>query len=271
MDALFAVGVGIYSSDFLVPSQNKQDLSNLLSFFELVEELTLDQKNGLNSFKTLESLWFSEIPQKSSTRESRQAILELKEIVEKYELDGHFIDAYFKAKKYDFSKFQFKNASDFNAYAVGAYEFVALLIAKVLGLQNVQDSNLAAQAKASFYFNILSNLDEDTKNGRHYFPVDELRRFGLPGLSYKSVHKRPGAFREFIEAQVNNYLNLQKQAKLSYKFLPYSTRLKLKVSIDSNTWLMLEYQKNPFLIYEQNIEPNKIVKIKFWLTRLVGG
>ena len=271
MDALFAAGVGIYSSDFLVPKQNKQDIEKLFNFFEFMDKLSGSQKNHLADFNALESLWLSEIPQKTITKDARQVILDLKEVAEKYELDSYLIDSYFKAKKYDFSKFQFKIASDFNAYAVGAYEFVALLIAKVLGLQNVQDSNLAAQAKASFYFNILSNLDEDTKNGRHYFPVDELRRFGLPGLSYKSVHKRPGAFREFIEAQVNNYLNLQKQAKLSYKFLPYSTRLKLKVSIDSNTWLMLEYQKNPFLIYEQNIEPNKIVKIKFWLARLVGG
>ncbi|MCB9839933.1 squalene/phytoene synthase family protein [Candidatus Nomurabacteria bacterium] len=271
MDALFAVGVGIYSNDFLVPKQNKQDIEKLFNFFEFMDKLSGSQKNHLADFNALESLWLSEIPQKTITKDARQVILDLKEVAEKYELDSYLIDSYFKAKKYDFSKFQFATAEEFNNYAAGAYEFVALISSKVLGLKNVEDSCLASQAKASLHFNLLTNLENDTKNGRKYFHIIELRRFGLPDLSYKSAIKRPGAFREFIEAQVNNYFNLQKQARLSYKFLPYAARLKLKMTIDTNNWLMRQFQKNPFLVFEQNIAPNRLVKARFWLARLVGG
>ena len=52
MDALFAVGVGIYSNDFLVPKQNKQDIEKLFNFFEFMDKLSGSQKNHLADFES---------------------------------------------------------------------------------------------------------------------------------------------------------------------------------------------------------------------------
>lgn len=271
MDAFFATGVGVYSKGFIVSKNSQQDSSKLFEFLEMTSNLIVRGKKGLAEFRALEALWHSQIPEAQVSSEQRQIISSLKSILDKYEIDPSLVSKFFTAKKYDFTKFSFETAQDFNNYAAGAYESVGVLIARVSGVSRVQDESIAAHSKAVLYFNLLRNLEVDVSLGRNYFPKTELRRYGLPSLTYKAVNRRPGAFREFLEAQVNNYFILQKQAKLSFKYLPYKKRVRLKVKIDLANWQMRQYAINPFLVFQDNTSQPKFIKLKHTVYRMISA
>lgn len=261
--------VGILNTTYIFSDTSKVDARKFYEFIRIINNLVEQGSYGYQKFKIIEQIFQNNTPIRNLSKEYRDVVANVKELCDKYEVDRALINSYLSARNTDFTRKIYTNNEDLQEYMVGAGDSVGLILARIFHIDTKANELICQQSKAILYLSFIRNLDNDTMNGRFYFPTTELRKYGLPYPTEKVALKYPGAYREFIEAQIATYCQYQNEAKGLCKFLPYSKRVALKTTIDINNWEKNCIAKEPFRIFDNNVTPSRFNIFKKLVIRLV--
>lgn len=261
--------VGILNTTYIFSDSSKAEARKFYDFIRIINNLVEQGTYGYQKFIVIEQIFHNNSPIRNLSKEHRDIVANVKELCDKYEIDRSLINNYLSARSTDFTGKTYENEEQLVNYMKGAGDSVGLILARIFNINTSANELVCQQSRAILYLSFIRNLGNDTLNGRFYFPTSELRKYGLPYPTEKVALKYPGAYREFIEAQISIYCNYQKEATGLCKYLPYSKRVALKTTVDINNWEKNCIANDPFRVFDDNVIPSRFNIFKKLVIRLI--
>lgn len=257
-DQIFRDGSTTYywSSRFFSKG-TREDVLKLYSFVRIADDCVDAVPQNIKSFKKLERTWRSKKDTKV-TDELTLAVANMREVATKYDFDPAWVDAFLDSMRMDTKDTTYTSMNITLKYIYGSAEVIGLMMSKILGVPAEAYKYAKLQGRAMQYINFIRDIDEDIALGRLYFPKKEFRKFGLPELTAKEVYKHPGAFREFIESQIDLYNEWQTEANKGFKYIPRRERIALRTAVDMYNWTSQQIAANPFVVFKKKVKPSKV-------------
>ncbi len=269
MDAGTTSVMGILNTTYIFSDSSKADAKKFYEFIRIINNLVEQGSYGYQKFKVIEQIFLHNSAIRNLPKSYRDAVANVKELCDKYEIDRSLVNRYLSARSTDFTSKEYLNDEELEDYMKGAGESVGLILARIFNIEARANELVRQQSRAILYLSFVRTLGNDTMHGRFYFPSSELRKYGLAYPTEKNALKYPGAYREFIEAQLDRYDQLQKGAEGLCKFLPYSKRVALKTTIDLNNWEKNCIANDPFRVFDENLNPSRFNIFKKLAIRLI--
>jgi phytoene synthase len=251
-----------YWSSKFFPDKIREDVFKLYSFVRIADDFVDSTPQDIKHFKQLEKAWQnavtkSKLPTKKAHPDIKLVVTNMYEVFNKYQFDSKWVESFLKSMSMDIEGRQYKTLNQTIDYIHGSAEVIGLMMAKIIGVKDEGLEYAMMQGRAMQYINFIRDISEDINLGRQYFPSRELSKYGLPSLQINDIVNHPAAYREFIEGQLNYYHDWQKQANKGFKYVPRSQRVALRTAVDMYNWTANTIAKNPFIVLDKKIKPNK--------------
>jgi phytoene/squalene synthetase len=261
--------VGILNTTYIFSDTSKADARKFYDFIRIINNLVEQGSYGYQKFKIIEQIFLHNSAIRNLPKNYRDVVANVKDLCNKYEIDRALINRYLSARSTDFASKTYVDDEELEDYMKGAGDSVGLILARIFHIDNLANDLVCKQSRAIIYLSFVRNLGNDTLNERFYFPTSELRKYGLTYPTEKIALKYPGAYREFIEAQLDKYTQLQNEATGLCNYLPYSKRVALKTTIDINNWEKNCIAKDPFRVFDNGVIPSRFNIFKKLVIRLI--
>lgn len=265
-----------YFSSRFFPKAVRQDVFKLYSFVRVADNYVDVQPQNLKEFKILSDLWDEAIRDKKFSVQYEDAdslnervVKNMVQLTRKYDFDKEWVDAFLASMQADVDKRTYQSLDGSLWYVYGSAEVIGLMMAKILGLPKKALAYAALQGRAMQWINFIRDIEEDNDLGRSYFPQEDLKAFGLKDLSRKTAVANPDQFQAFMEFQLKRYRDWQYQARRGFGYIPKSSRIPLETAVDMYDWTALQIRRNPMVVYDTKIKPNKNQVLRKALKRLV--
>jgi 15-cis-phytoene synthase len=157
----------------------------------------------------------------------------------------------------DLSKTTYANLKETEQYIYGSANVIGLYMTKILNLPAESYPYAELMGKSMQFINFIRDIDEDVKLGRNYFPQEDMKQFGLKTLEEKETRQKPDRFIAFIHYQLDRYNSWQAEAEKGFSFIPRRFRIPIKTASDLYKWTGGVIRKNPFVVYERKVKPQK--------------
>lgn len=256
--------VAYYSSRKFFPKNTRDDLAKLYSFIHLLHGYVATDPPDIESFKYIVRRWAAIKKSKDLghfqplDKSIAERILgNICHLVHRYEFDESWVDNFLKSVAMDIRGRSYSTIHDTVEYLHGASEVIALMIAKIVKLPNASMHFAKMQGRAFEYVHFLRDLDSDTKAGRCYFPLSEIKKFGLDKLDETNALKHPDKFEKFIRFQIKRYRLWQEDANRGLQFVPRRMRVALRTAIDVYAWKAKKIDKDPYIVFEKTIKARR--------------
>lgn len=178
-------------------------------------------------------------------------------LMKRKQFDKKWVDAFLDAMEQDLSKKTYKTLKETEKYMYGSAEVIGLFMAKIMNLPTASFTSARYLGKAMQLINFIRDVEEDNQLGRTYLPVDEMHSLGLKGVRNKDAVANPEAFSQFITQQITLYHQWQNEAEKGYHFIPHRFLIPIRTASDMYAYTASQIQKNPFIVYERKVKPNK--------------
>jgi phytoene synthase len=259
-----------YWSSKFFPKEVRDDVFKLYSFVRVVDDMVDSVPPEIDRFKRIKKRWKTvkkELEKGIVTKPlddsvDERIIANIAYIVHRYECDVIWVDAFLDSMQMDVDKKQYEKLEDTIEYIYGSAEVIGLFMARIMQLPIKPYEYARMQGRAMQWINFLRDIDEDNHLGRSYFPKNTLKKFGLKDLNKETVHANPDNFKKFMNEQLNLYEQWQSQADKGFSYIPKRLRIPLQTATDMYNWTAKEIRKDPFIIYQKKIKPNKRKVIK---------
>jgi 15-cis-phytoene synthase len=157
----------------------------------------------------------------------------------------------------DITKKVYLNLDQTEEYIYGSAGVIGLYMSKILNVPEKYYENAKKLGNAFQYINFIRDIDEDLKLGRNYFPQDQLIAFSLPDLQPKTVFNKPQYYIAFIESSIHQYYLWLEEGLEGIRALPKPFSIAVQTASDMYEWTAKKITKNPFIVYEKKMKPNK--------------
>ncbi len=249
----------------LFPKGTRDDLSKLYSFIRIVDEYASITPPDIESFKYIVRRW-TEIKRAGDFGRHKPADKSLPEkilanivyIVHRFDVDTKLVDDFLRSTAQNIKKKNYSTIRETMDYIDGSAETVGVLAAKTMRLPNAAIHFAQMQARAIKFIRLMRDIGENSAQGRHYFPANELKKFGLTRLDETQALKKPEHFKKFIEFQLKRYKVWQEEASKGLYMVPRRLRRALKTTIDSYAWVAKKIEKDPFIVFDRKVKPSHI-------------
>jgi 15-cis-phytoene synthase len=264
-----------YWSSKFFPKAVRDDVFKLYSFVRVVDDM-VDQvpvekqrfEHMCRRWKTVKKqLQSKHLPTPLNDSVDERVLANIAYVVHRYECDTKWVDAFLASMQMDVDKRSYETLDDTIDYIYGSAEVIGLFMAKILRLpgQGSGSSNpepevlryARMQGRAMQYINFLRDIAEDIELGRCYFPKRTLKKHMLEDLTQKTAQANPDAFKAFMHEQLSFYDNWQLEANKGFSYIPRRLLIPLKTAVDMYNWTAEEIRKDPFIVYEKQLKPNK--------------
>jgi phytoene synthase len=188
---------------------------------------------------------------------NNKIIIGFHDVIKVYDIPYTWIESFLAAMRADTKKSTYKTFKELEEYMYGSAEIIGLVMAKILKLPKQSYEYAQLQGKAMQLINFIRDIDEDTKLGRTYIPLEDLKRFGLNSLSIKT-DKEKKAFAELMTFEICRYRKIQKEAEKGYQFMPVTLLIPVKTAADIYNWTAKEIEKNPLIVFERKVKPRPV-------------
>ncbi len=261
--------VGILNTTYIFSDTSKADARKFYDFIRIINNLVEQGSYGYQKFSIIEQIFLHNSAIRNLPKDYRDVVANVKDLCNKYEIDRALINRYLSSRSTDFKPKTYLNDEELEDYMKGAGDSVGLILARIVHINNSANDLVCQQSRAILYLSFVRNLGNDTLNGRYYFPSTELRKYGITYPTEKIALKYPGAYREFIEGQLDKYTQIQNQATGLCNYLPYSKRVALKTTIDINNWERNCIAKDPLRVFDNGVIPSRFNIFKKLAIRLI--
>lgn len=253
-----------YISSKFFPKDVRQDVFKLYSFVRVADDYVDVLPVNKKAFKILTGLWAESFEDKKfDTVHHKDDSLNLRVVknivylARKYEFDPNWINAFLASMQADLDKKTYLSLDGALWYVYGSAEVIGLMMAKIMQLPEAAMPYAALQGRAMQWINFIRDVEEDNQLGRCYFPQEDLKQFGLAGLSQKTALESPKEFQNFMQFQLNRYREWQHEAQKGFSYIPRRLRLPLATAVDNFNWVARKITINPGLVYQKKIQPSK--------------
>jgi 15-cis-phytoene synthase len=247
-----------YWSSKFFPEAVRDDVFKLYSFVRVADNFVDQIPQDTKSFTQLEQYWLTGKKPKQCDPVIERVVTNMQQVSTKYSFNSEWTIAFLKSMRMDLESRTYKKLDDTLDYIYGSAEVIGLMMAKIMGLPESSFEAARYQGRAMQYINFIRDIDEDIQLGRQYFPLSELKKYGLSELTAKSAHTHPAAYREFIAGQLAYYNEWQLRANTGFKAIPYALRVPLRTAVDMYNWTARRIAKNPFIVFDKKVKPNKV-------------
>ncbi len=246
-----------YSSLFF-PTRVKNDVFKLYGFVRRADNFVDSMPQDKQGFYRFKQRYYQALNGKKT---GDLVIDSFVDLAEKKHFDPSWTDAFLEAMEMDLTKKRYEHIRETVHYMYGSAEVIGLYMAQILGLP--KESHPCAQylGRAMQYINFIRDISEDLVFGRIYFPVNDMKRYGIQRLDYEYTRENPEAFRKFVELQLARYCYWQHEAEKGYRYIPKRYLISVKTASDMYNWTAEQILKNPFVVYEWKVKP--------WITKII--
>ena len=176
------------------------------------------------------------------------------ELAKRRDFDPAWTDAFLASMRMDLTKKVHATLPESLAYVYGSAEVIGLFMARIMGLGEHASHAAMMLGRAMQFINFIRDIDEDNRLGRIYLPISEAQ---LDDLSESGARGRPEAFRSFIRAQLERYMEWQAEAEAGYDMIPRRFRIPIKTAGDMYKWTGSRIADDPFVVYDRKVKPNR--------------
>lgn len=251
-----------YVSSLFFPKQVKHDVFRLYSFVRMADDYVDATPQDTQGFRVFREEWAQALKHKDTAASSsaygqNRAINNMRTLVQKYEFDSVWVEAFLDAMQSDINQTPCKTYDETLSYCYGSAEVIGLMMAKIMDLPTHSYDAAQKQGRAMQLINFIRDIAEDNALGRQYLPQDEVERYGLQNLSQKEAHAKPDAFNLFMQFQIERFRAVQAEAEKGYKYLPGRYLVPVKTAAQMYSWTANQIAKNPHVVFEKKVKPSK--------------
>lgn len=243
-------------SSLFFPKKIRQDVFKLYSFVRVVDDMVDQTPQDEKGLRYIERTWKTRRPRAVHDIKDR-VLRNIIDLTKKYHFEPAWIDAFLRSMRSDVSATEYKKLNDSLGYVYGSAEVIGLMMAKVLGLSDEATKGARLQGRAMQWINFCRDIDEDLGLGRCYFPDSDLRKFRLPDLTPQTANKKPVAFAQFMQYQLDRYEAWQAQADEYYRYIPRRLRIPIRTASSMYRWTADQIRQDPLIVYRQKVKPRK--------------
>lgn len=253
-----------YFSSKFFPKLVREDVFKLYSFVRVADDYVDSIPQQASSFKKLRAMWlaaecnetFNTKPESTDYVDER-VVKNIIYVQRKYAFEHDWIEAFLDSMQADLDQKPYKTLADSLWYVYGSAEVIGLMMAKILGLPEESYKAAKLQGRAMQWINFIRDIDEDIELGRCYFPEAERKKYAINKISKESAKQNETVFNEFVRAEIERYKAWQSEADQGYKYIPKRLRIPLQTARDMYNWTAEEIYKNPMIVFEKKVKPQK--------------
>ena len=252
-DEIFRKGsTTYYYSTKLFPAKVRKEVTQLYNFVRVADDYVDAVPQDTKGFMSFKNEYYRVLSGEASDNE---VITDFVSLSQKRQFKNEWVDAFLNSMEMDTEKSNYKNLEELNTYLYGSAEVIGLMMNRVMGLDERADESAQYLGKAMQFINFIRDIDEDLDLKRTYFPTEDLKAFGLSGLTRGEARRKPEQFNAFVRSQIRIYFQWQKRAELGFQFIPKNMRIAVQTASDMYMWTAKEIYKNPFIVYDLKIKP----------------
>jgi 15-cis-phytoene synthase len=245
-----------YWTSRFFPKSIRQDVFRLYSFVRIIDDYVDNIPPQTAEFIDAKTSWQNDT--KSTHAINSDIIKTMKQLQKTYDLDPKWTDSFLDSMQMDLDQKIYTNIQDTLDYIYGSAEVIGLYMSQIIGLPEASHATAQLQGRSMQMINFIRDIAEDLTLGRQYFPSSELAQFGLSDLSKHTTTKNPKQFVEFVEFQIDRYLDWQRQAEAGYKYIPKRLLVPIKTASDLYCWTGAVIRKDPQIVYLRRVKPTKL-------------
>ena len=243
-----------YSSIFF-PKKIKEDVFILYAFVrtadDYVDQIPQD-KESFNSFCDIFNRVWQGNPSKN------KIINTFVKLAQEKEIKKEWIDAFLGSMAADLSKKNYQTMTESLNYIYGSAEVIGLMMSKIMNLASEAYPGARLLGRAMQQINFIRDIQEDLELSRQYLPLSEMKVEGLEMLSKDFAYKYPSKYLDFINKQLDYYYTWQQEAENYFHFIPWRYRLPIQTAALMYNYTAKRIAKNPFIVFDKKIKPNKL-------------
>ncbi len=269
-----------YFSSKFFPRKVREDVADLYSFVRTADDYVDNKPEQTEKLIKLEEYYLASLKVKSfdfrvkkNDSVDQRVVKNIIRVSRKYGFKDAWVESFIASMKHDISPKTYETLSDSLDYVYGSADVIGLMMAKIMGLPDEALKYAQMQGRAMQWINFVRDIKEDNSLGRCYFPVADLKKFGLASLDEKVALNNPDKFNKFIRFQIKRYYGWQKEANKGFKFIPRRLRIPLQTAVDMYAWTAEQIEKDPFIVFEKKVKPRKrdILRRGAYLRRSQGN
>lgn len=250
-----------WSSQFFPPAV-REDVFKLYSFVRVADNYVDQIPQDSAAFQQLRTLWEASISDQraeiifsESDTDMERVVKNMVYVTRRYAFDIVWVTAFLDAMQMDLQGRSYRTIDEVLEYVYGSAEVIGLMMARIMSLPNEATEAARLQGRAMQWINFLRDISEDNRLQRCYIPQDDLRQFGLDGVTKNDALAHPDAFKQLMAFELERYKEWQTGAYEGFRHIPRRLRIPLKTAVDMYNWTARRIADQPMLIFEHRIKP----------------
>jgi phytoene synthase len=240
-----------YYSSLFFPEEIKKDVFRLYAYVRTADDFVDDlpqQEDEFQRFRaeTLEN-W-------NSSSEDKIVDLFL-QTCQKHDFKKEWVEAFLDSMEMDLYKSEYATMDETLEYIHGSAEVIGLMMVKLLDVPEEAYRPAKLMGRSMQYCNFIRDVKEDNELGRQYLPTQEMHEHGLESLEEDKIDEED--FREFLRDQIDHYNEWRVQGEEGLRYIPYRTRVPVRLSSNLYRWTSEVIQKDPMVVYERQVRPSR--------------
>lgn len=240
-----------FNSSLFFPKTIKNDVFILYGFVRKADDYVDSKPQKVDEFYTFKNRYRAAF---AGEKTNDIIIDSFVELVKRKSFDPKWIDAFLRSMELDLIKSTYKTMDELLEYIYGSAEVIGLMMSAIMGLDPESFRYARHLGRSMQFINFIRDINEDLEFGRTYLP---LAQSGLNSLDKDNSIKNRKVFIKFIRAQIEQYLEWQAEAEKGFTYIPRRYLVPIKTASDMYKWTAGEINKNPFIVYERKVKPDK--------------
>ncbi len=256
LNQVFSKGSTTYfTSSLFFPEKIKKDVARLYAFVRIADNFVDDLPQNKEGYFALKQEYYRVLKGQSTENFFVHTFVELSK---ERDFDPLWIEAFFTSMEMDLDNYKYKMLEDTEKYMYGSAGVIGLFMARILDLPEKSNEAALALGNAFQYVNFIRDIKEDLELNRSYFPQQELTAAGFKTLQEVEVRKKPDDFVYWMRKQISRYIVWQHQAIYGFEYIPKRYLIPIKTASDMYYWTARQIEKDPFIVYQKKVKPNKV-------------
>lgn len=165
----------------LLPKHKRLAMSALYAFCREVDDVADEESHSIERRRSGLAVWRTDVKLACDGGQPQFVVnQELQPVIREFKLPFDFFDELIKGCEMDLTTLRYQTYEELDLYCHRVASVVGLLSIEIFGYTNPQTRNYATHlGKALQLTNILRDVKSDSKRGRIYLPLDELKAAGM--------------------------------------------------------------------------------------------
>jgi phytoene synthase len=243
----------------LLPEEKRSAVRALYAFCRTVDDIVdeIDYKKD----RDFELNYWREIVKTASPPTGDLVALAWADTLTRYHIPHHYALQLIDGVARDLNESRYQTFDELATYCYGVASTVGLMSMYIVGFKSTEAIPYAIKLGVALQMtNILRDVGEDYRNGRLYFPSEELEQFGISENDI-AQGKVTENWREFMRFQINRTRHLYKDSKPGIDLLEREGQLAIRAASVFYEGILDVIEKNDYDVFSRRASLSKWGKL----------